>query len=68
MVTASRGHVLEPVAQRNEVTGGWRVSFELVPDGDEPVELRCFARSGPVTLTETWSTLWTPQAPPTALR
>ncbi|MFY0567322.1 glucan biosynthesis protein [Archangium lansingense] len=60
VVTASKGQVLHPIAQRNDVTGGWRVTFELVPQAGAPAELRCFLRRGSQTLTETWSYLWTP--------
>ncbi|RJS25053.1 glucan biosynthesis protein D [Corallococcus sp. H22C18031201] len=60
VVTASRGQVLHPIAQPHAVTGGWRATFELVPDGDSPVELRCFLKRGSETLTETWSDLWIP--------
>lgn len=63
MVTASHGRLVNLVAQRNEESGGLRVSFELSPDGDEPVELRCFVRQGDAALTETWSDLWSPRAP-----
>ncbi|QRO02553.1 glucan biosynthesis protein [Archangium violaceum] len=60
VITASKGQVLHPIAQRNDVTGGWRVTFELVPQAGAPAELRCFLRRGSATLTETWSYLWTP--------
>ncbi|WP_425437577.1 glucan biosynthesis protein [Melittangium boletus] len=60
VVTTSSGRVLLPTAQRNEATGGWRATFELVPEGNTPAELRCFLRSGSQTLTETWSYPWTP--------
>ncbi|MBF5040801.1 glucan biosynthesis protein [Aggregicoccus sp. 17bor-14] len=62
VVSASRGQVLRPSVQPNPVTGGWRATFELVPDtsSDSPIELRCFLRSGPQTLSETWSYPWAP--------
>jgi len=60
VVTTSSGRVLRPTAQRNDATGGWRATFEWLPDGDTPAELRCFLRSGSETLTETWSSPWTP--------
>ncbi|PTL75846.1 glucan biosynthesis protein [Vitiosangium sp. GDMCC 1.1324] len=60
VVTTSKGQVLRPIAQRNDVTGGWRATFELVPEAGAPAELRCFLRRGSETLTETWSYLWTP--------
>ncbi|WNG37910.1 glucan biosynthesis protein [Archangium violaceum] len=60
VVTTSKGQVLRPIAQRNDVTGGWRATFELVPEAGASTELRCFLRRGSETLTETWSYLWTP--------
>lgn len=60
VVTTSTGQVLRPTAQHNDVTGGWRVTFELLPGPGAPAELRCFLRRGSETLTETWSYLWTP--------
>jgi periplasmic glucans biosynthesis protein len=62
VVGASRGQVLHTTVQPNPVTGGWRATFDLLPDpaSDEPIELRCFLRSGPLTLTETWSYAWAP--------
>jgi glucans biosynthesis protein len=60
VVTTSKGQVLHPIVQRNDVTGGWRATFELVPQDGASAELRCFLRRGSHTLTETWSYLWTP--------
>ncbi|MBN8467807.1 glucan biosynthesis protein [Corallococcus exiguus] len=60
VVTASRGQVLHPRAEVHAVTGGFRAAFELMPDGEGPVELRCFLKRGSETLTETWSYLWIP--------
>ncbi len=47
------------IVQRNYATGGWRVFFDIEPDGSDPVELRCFLRLGDETLSETWSYQWT---------
>jgi glucans biosynthesis protein len=58
MVGASAGKVLSPVAQYNPYTKGWRAFFELEPEGDGPVDLRCFLRVGQDVLTETWSYQW----------
>jgi glucans biosynthesis protein len=60
VVSIFAGEVIEPLARKNEVTGGWRASFDLRPDGDGPVELRCVLRLGDETLTETWVYQWTP--------
>ncbi|HYZ26650.1 MAG TPA: glucan biosynthesis protein G [Geminicoccaceae bacterium] len=54
------GEVIEPIARKNGVTGGWRVLFDLRPEGDGPVELRCVLRLADETLTETWVYQWTP--------
>ena len=48
------------VARKNPVTGGWRVVFDLRPEGDGPVELRCLLLLAGETLTETWVYQWTP--------
>lgn len=58
VITASSGTIDRQTVERNPFTGGWRVSFELKPAGEAPVELRCFLRSGEDTLTETWSYQW----------
>lgn len=47
--------------QKNKINGTWRVAFTVKPDGSgKPVELRCFLRKTPDTLTETWTYLWQP--------
>jgi len=38
----------------NDVPGHWRVQFDLTTDGNDPVEIRCFLRSGETVLSETW--------------
>ena len=60
VVSVLGGEVIEPVARKNDVTGGWRALFDLRPDGDGPVELRCVLRLADQTLTETWVYQWTP--------
>jgi glucans biosynthesis protein len=40
--------------QKNPVTGGWRLVFQVRPRGSAPVDLRAFLRRGEQTLTETW--------------
>lgn len=58
VVSASLGKILHLVTQKNQFTDGWRVFFELEPDGNETIELRCFLKSGADVLTETWSYQW----------
>lgn len=58
--------LLEQQVIRNPVTGGWRLSFLVLPDASSaldkmlaerrsPVELRAFLQQGSDVLTETWS-------------
>jgi glucans biosynthesis protein len=57
IISASRGTILayEVVeAVPDDVPGHWRVQFDLAVDGTDPVEMRCFFKSGAETLTETW--------------
>jgi glucans biosynthesis protein len=60
VISVSSGQVIRPIAQRNEVTGGWRAFFEFKPASEEPVEMRAYLRNGEKSLTETWSYLWNP--------
>ncbi|MEI2743192.1 MAG: glucan biosynthesis protein G [Candidatus Competibacter sp.] len=59
VVSASTGKVQSVVAHKNSHSGGWRLSFELAPQGSDPSELRCFLKLGEDVLTETWSYQWT---------
>lgn len=57
-ISTSAGQIVGPGTRRNPETGGWRTSFELAPEGDKPIELRCYLKSGDDILTETWSYQW----------
>ncbi|WP_407658816.1 glucan biosynthesis protein [Methylococcus geothermalis] len=43
-------------------TATWRCNFDLLSDGGEPMDLRCFLRDGFGALTETWLYQRTPPA------
>lgn len=58
VVSATSGTISHVVAQHNDVAGGWRAFFEIVPEGDKEIELRCFLKLGDEALTETWSYRW----------
>jgi glucans biosynthesis protein len=58
-VSASKGHILNPVVQSNPETGGWRLSFELDPGGEKLVELRAVLTRDKTPLSETWLYRWT---------
>jgi periplasmic glucans biosynthesis protein len=56
-VGASKGKIQHVVAQPNPVTGGWRVSFELVPGGEKLVEMHLHLMADkPVA--ESWLYRW----------
>ncbi|NEX22495.1 glucan biosynthesis protein G [Thiorhodococcus mannitoliphagus] len=58
MVTSTTGELSKPIAQPNPETQGWRLFFELEPEGKEPADLRAFLRHGHDVLSETWSFRW----------
>jgi glucans biosynthesis protein len=58
VVTVSAGTLSDPVAQPNPEIQGWRLFFELTPDGGTPVDLRAFLREGEDVLGETWTYHW----------
>ncbi len=59
VVAASSGTLSEAVVQPNPEIQGWRLFFELTPDGNAPVDLRAFLRKGDDVMSETWSFQWT---------
>lgn len=58
-MSADHGKLLNQVMEPNPETGGWRISFELQPDGAKVVELRARIKLGDAPLTETWTYRWT---------
>jgi glucans biosynthesis protein len=56
IVSASRGQFsrIRAEAVPNDVPGHWRAEFDLSVTGTEPVEMRCYLRSGGEILSETW--------------
>lgn len=53
-VWASRGKVKNLVTEKNEVTGGWRVFFDVTDLGKEAVDLSLYLHLGQQLLSETW--------------
>jgi periplasmic glucans biosynthesis protein len=58
VVRASSGRIANEMVERDKATDGWRISFDLLPEGSEPVELSCFLTFGGTALTETWRYSW----------
>lgn len=61
MWLSDNGELMDRQVFRNEVTGGWRLSFRFRRnDPDKPVEMRAFLKNDQDVLTETWSYLLAP--------
>lgn len=58
-ITADKGKIEHVVALAASELGGWRISFELLPEGADTVELRLVLRNGDARLSETWLYRWT---------
>lgn len=49
------GELTDQHVVKNPATGGWRLSFQLKPRTNMPIELRAFLTADGDALTETWS-------------
>jgi glucans biosynthesis protein len=58
-VTGDKGKLQHVNVQPNPLTGGWRASFELRPDGAKAVELRAQLLVANAPISETWIYRWT---------
>ncbi|MSQ66926.1 MAG: glucan biosynthesis protein G [Gammaproteobacteria bacterium] len=56
---ASRGQLSTPSTRWVEARGIWRTTFELVPEGEDPIELRCVLMASEQAITESWCYQWT---------
>ncbi len=53
--------LIEKQTFRNEMTGGWRMSFRFRrKDNDKPIEMRAYLKRGSAQVSETWSYLYPP--------
>jgi glucans biosynthesis protein len=59
VVTAEKAKLQNIVTQPNPVTGGWRLSFELVKE-KAPVEIRASLMQDNEAVSEVWVYRWTP--------
>jgi glucans biosynthesis protein len=60
VVSVQHGKAQPAIVEQMPRPATWRTIFDVVADGPEPVELRCYLKFGETALTETWSYLWTP--------
>lgn len=56
----SAGEVSEVTARKIPDTGGWRVSFRLLPKGGDTADLSLFLEHRGRRVSETWKYLWRP--------
>ncbi len=56
ILSASRGEFsyIRTEAVPDDVPGHWRAQFDLATTGTEPVDMRCYLKSGDQVLSETW--------------
>jgi periplasmic glucans biosynthesis protein len=59
-VSANGGDIDAVTVERLPENAMWRVALRLKPNGDKPVDLRCYLTLYGEALTETWTYLWTP--------
>lgn len=59
LASAEGARIQNPVARPNPEHGGWRLSFELLPESAKASELRALLLLGDTPLTETWVYRWT---------
>lgn len=53
--------IVEKQTYRNEVSGGWRMSFRYRrKDDDKPIEMRAYLKRGSTQVSETWSYIQPP--------
>jgi glucans biosynthesis protein len=62
VVSHSRGRIDNAYVIKVVGTDRWRALFDLMTEGDGPVDLRCYLRLGDETLSETWIYQWLPKA------
>jgi glucans biosynthesis protein len=62
--SATGGDIDDIKVERLVANGVWRVSMRMKPNGEKPVDLRCYLTLYGEALTETWTYLWAPGAQP----
>lgn len=60
VVSASAGRIEGVVGRFVPQSGVWQATFDLIPEGAAPIDLRLFLRRSGVALTETWTLRWHP--------
>ncbi|MFO1420032.1 MAG: glucan biosynthesis protein D [Candidatus Competibacteraceae bacterium] len=63
VISASRGEIQDSAARPILDSNRWRCHFDLIANGGEPVDLRCYLRDAEGALTETWLYQWSPPPP-----
>jgi glucans biosynthesis protein len=58
-VISDKGKIADVVAQANQASGGWRVTFQLAPEGEATVEMHARLLVGDAAVSESWVYRWT---------
>ena len=62
VLETSSGQTSSPSVQLLPDGAGWRASFDLIPDGERPADMRLFLTADGAKLTETWTYVWYPDS------
>ena len=64
VLSASRGSFSYVFAEAvpSDIPGHWRAQFDLTAQGADPIELRCYLKTGDTVLSETWLYQYHPPA------
>ncbi len=60
VLETSSGQTSSPSVQLLPDGAGWRATFDLIPDGERPADMRLFLTADGAKLTETWTYVWYP--------
>lgn len=60
-LSLSTGAVKDLTVEKEPANGAWRASFQLLPDGDKPSDMRLFLALNGERLSETWNYVYYPK-------
>jgi glucans biosynthesis protein len=53
-VQASKARIENVITQENKMLGGWRIFFDAIPEGNQPIELRAWLHKQDQICSEVW--------------
>jgi glucans biosynthesis protein len=60
VLRTTSGAIVDPIVERLPSDEGWRVSFRLEPQPDQPADMRIHLERAGEPISETWSFVWYP--------